>query len=787
VNLRILSSARGRLCLASALCVLVALVAAAGNAQGISLLPPSLKSQNLEIAGASTQAIVDLPRSTVLQRGIQLGPLDDLTARTVLLGELISTPPVLMQIAKQVGIAPGELSASTSYVAGMVEQMLWPDLQVRATQIIDARAPYQLNIQPDPALPRFEIYARAPTPQEAERLANAVVPGVRGFLRSYAISRGADPANQLRIEQLGSARGAVINSHAKVYIAGLTFLIVFALCAALLALAARVRRGWKLAARSRHSREVLCEPDSIADANGAPPDGLSRGGTVPSVAPSPSGLIAGLAGRRRPRVVSHSRQNLSVPETLRFWTNRRAIAGDVAGRRVVADIVDDWPHTTRVLPWMIAAFLFVLWLVPFDSIQLGGGSFPIDLKFDRIVLPFIFATWVLAVAAGGRGSPRLRLSWVHGGVFIFAGFACLSSVINAHGLNQTLLLDQGVKRIAQLLAYVTFFMLISSVVRRSEVPAFLRYTLVLGAVAAIGTIIEYRFNYNVFYDLSQRLLPGFQVGQAGSVGVDEIGRRLVRGPAELPLEAVGMLTMALPIALVGITDAVRRGQRILYGLVAALLLAGAIATERKSALLAPVAVILTVAYLKRRQLARFAPLALVIVGAVKVLAPGAIGSTVTQLNPSQLGVDTVTDRVLRYDAIRPDVWLHLAFGQGFGTYTVRVLDNEFLGRLIEGGVLGLSAYVLMILSVLFVAIGAIRRRQPVASTIGQIAASVAVATLVLSGTYDVLAFPHVPYIFLSLAGLLVAGVQSPKPVNSPRLRQPPRAKSRAALERAWSS
>ena len=31
---------------------------------------------------------------------------------------------------------------------------------------------------------------------------------------------------------------------------------------------------------------------------------------------------------------------------------------------------DAWPHTTRLLPWAFAVFLAVLWLVPFDSIEL---------------------------------------------------------------------------------------------------------------------------------------------------------------------------------------------------------------------------------------------------------------------------------------------------------------------------------------------------------------------------------------------------------------------------------
>ena len=31
------------------------------------------------------------------------------------------------------------------------------------------------------------------------------------------------------------------------------------------------------------------------------------------------------------------------------------------------------------------------------------ASLPFDLKFDRLVLPILFGTWILSLAAGGPG------------------------------------------------------------------------------------------------------------------------------------------------------------------------------------------------------------------------------------------------------------------------------------------------------------------------------------------------------------------------------------------------
>jgi hypothetical protein len=722
VKVWILSSARRRLCLGGAFCVALALLAALANQMRVSGAPSSARSGGVEIAGAAAQAGVDLPDTSIVQAGVTEDKVQSLTLRAVLLAELTSTPPVVTQIAEQAGVPQSELSISTSFVQNIPEQLLGPDLEVRANQIIDSRAPFQINIQPDPNIPRFEIYAQAPTLAQAAHLADSVVPGVRAYLRSYALSHGADPANQVRVQQLGPALGTVLNSSARFEIFGLTFLIVFGFSAALLLLLVRIRRGWTLASTTNSAPHVAF--DVPTDRRQGPPE--------------------------QP---------------------------------------DNWPHTTRALPWLIAGFMAILWLVPFDSIQLGG-SLPIDLKLDRIVLPVIVLLWVLALAAGGRAAPRVRLSWIHAGIFLFAGLAWLSTVINIGEINHELLLGQAVKRLALLIAYVTFFVMIASVVRRSELAAFLRYTLVLAVVAAIGTIVEFRFNVNVFYDVAHAVLPGFQIANPVA-GVDNLGRRLVSGPAELPLEAVGMFTMALPIALIGVIDATRSRGRILYGLAAALLLAAALTTERKSGALGPLAVILTLAFFKRQKLLRLAPLGLVLLVSIKFLAPGAINNVLTQLAPSQLGVSTVDDRVLRFDAIRPDVWLHPLFGQGFGVYSIRILDNELLQRLLEGGLLGLAAYVLMLLIIAFVATALVRSRERDCATVALVAAAAAVSVLVMSALYDWMAYPHDPYILLSLAGLLAVAVKSrreePFTVEQWAAGQPPGMRSSSASGRHRAS
>ena len=65
-----------------------------------------------------------------------------------------------------------------------------------------------------------------------------------------------------------------------------------------------------------------------------------------------------------------------------------------------------------------------------------------------------------------------------------------------------------------------------------------------------------------------------------------------------------MLTMALPIALVRLIDAGSWGTRIMYTLAACLLVAAVFATYRKSAIVAPAAVVLTLALLPPQRAAQ---------------------------------------------------------------------------------------------------------------------------------------------------------------------------------------
>ena len=410
----------------------------------------------------------------------------------------------------------------------------------------------------------------------------------------------------------------------------------------------------------------------------------------------------------------------------------------------------------------------MLWLIPFDTIKLTV-SLPFDLHLDRIVLPFILLAWGLVFACGRSGALRLRLTPIHVAIGSFVLIAFLSVVVNAAALNQALMLKDAIKHLLLLGSYAAFFLVIATAVRPSEVRAFLNYTLVLAVLCGIGTLVEFRFHYNVFYSLSATLFPSslFQVGQAYSSGlVDEIGRVVILGPGEVGLEVASMLAMAVPLALVGIMHAKRRRSRFLYGVAASVVLAAGLSTDEKTSIVAPLIAIIALICFRPRLLRRLLPLFLVMILAAHVLAPGAIGSVTEQFAGGRLNaVGTTQHRQDGYDAIRPLVWSHPALGAGFGSYNGvlnRILDNQMLDNLIETGVIGEVAYILMPVVVLATAIPLIRARRNASSRDALGAAVGAVVFLTVSCLFDDMSFPHVPYIFLTAAGFVAVLWQQSK-------------------------
>ena len=228
----------------------LAVVAATLSVANVSLLPPRVEPRSVEIASAFTQVVVDTPKSAILDLR---QPTDDILAlknRSVIVGNVMASPPVRAYIARRAGVPSEVLQVVSPRTPAQPRARETIGKKKGPKDLVASTDQYRLDIQANPTVPILDVYAQAPTAEAAARVANATADGLRDYLRDLAAKERTPAAAQIRLRQLGRATGTVLNEGMNVQLAGLTFLLVFSLsCGATLFLG-RVRRGWHVAEAS---------------------------------------------------------------------------------------------------------------------------------------------------------------------------------------------------------------------------------------------------------------------------------------------------------------------------------------------------------------------------------------------------------------------------------------------------------------------------------------------------------------------------------------------------------
>jgi hypothetical protein len=433
---------------------------------------------------------------------------------------------------------------------------------------------------------------------------------------------------------------------------------------------------------------------------------------------------------------------------------------------------DDWPNTKRPMPWAVAGFLAMVWLIPFDSVTLPV-SLPLGSKLDRPLLIGLAALWVLSLL-GARTVSRLRLSPVHWAYLALLLIAMLSLVFNDATIVRLGELDLAIRKLALLFSYALLFVIVASSIKPSEVRNLTTLMLGLASITAIAALVEYRTGYNVFFDLMSKALPVSMPSELGAF--DSIGRKSVIGPTIHPLAVAMMMSLALPFAVMAFLESEERRMRVRYAAVIALMLAAAVATQRKTSFVAPSFGLLVLFAYRPRAVVKLIPVGLLLIVVVHAAAPGALGGVGDQLKPSNLfGVATTKDRQGDYTAITPDVIQHPFIGRGYESYDqkkYRILDNQYLSTVIGIGLLGVITYLSVFGAMFLLAHRTARagdpRRAPPA-----IAAGAAIVSLVVgSALLDYFALPQLAYLSSFIGGLVVVAAE---PEMAKRRTRPSRA------------
>ena len=200
----------------------------------------------------------------------------------------------------------------------------------------------------------------------------------------------------------------------------------------------------------------------------------------------------------------------------------------------------------------------------------------------------------------------------------------------------------------------------------------------------------------------------------------------------------------------------------------ALMVAGALATDRKTALVVPVAVVIYIACYRPRQVLRLAPLGLVVlVGLVHLASPGALGTVLDLSTPRQQQLDDPPRRAISPTS-RPTCWRIRCSAAASARSTpnsrlssgsTTTSTSTSCGR---SAPLGLLAFIWMILAPVVIARAAIRTRGPTVASLALATSGGCVAFLVVCALFDALSFPQAPYMFFVVAALTTIAAAGPE-------------------------
>ena len=407
---------------------------------------------------------------------------------------------------------------------------------------------------------------------------------------------------------------------------------------------------------------------------------------------------------------------------------------------------------------LISTLVLVVMFIPIRRYTLPGGL-PFELEPYRLLVFVVLLGWVGALLV----NPRVRVnpSGLRGPITLLL-LAVLGSIAVNPG-NVAAEQTQVMKSLTFLLSFLLVLMLIVSVVdSREKVDRILKVLVGSGAVVAVFAILESRTDYNIFNDLG-KILPFLHLNE-----VPEIpgrGARLrVFASAQHSIALSAAMVMLVPLA----AYLAVRTKRKLWWLAVVLMLIAAVATISRTGILMLLIITAIFLFVRPADARRALPIALPALVLMHLFVPGAIGSLKSAFAPEgglvaeqkgeagKGGSGRVADLGPALDQAKARPVL----GQGFGTRITdngqtkaNILDNQWLGTLLETGALGVLAWIWLFFRTVrrLIARG---RGDP--SDLGLLRTALAGSILAFAVglfTYDAFSFIQVTYVMFILVAL----------------------------------
>ena len=354
----------------------------------------------------------------------------------------------------------------------------------------------------------------------------------------------------------------------------------------------------------------------------------------------------------------------------------------------------------QLLSWrnLISLLILVILFIPMRRYTLPGGL-PFELDPYRVLVAFVLMGWTASLLADP--TVRLRRSGLEAPLLLILASSIAS--ILANGGRASSVGAEVAKSLTFLLSYfVVFFLIVSVTTRQRQVDFLLKVIVGGGAIVAGCAILESRTHLNVFDHLSA-LIPVLHQQESEAAVIDMRGFRAF-GSAQHPIALSAALVLLVPLSIY----LVQRDGRRRWWLAGGLLLTGALATMSRTSIIMLLVAGLTFVWLRPRAMKRLWPALFPALALVHFALPGTLGTLKQSFfpaggllaqqaaNPGYTGQGRLADLGPAFDQ-----WTqHPLFGSGYATRVVglpgidgQILDDQWLGTLLETGVLGFFAWL----------------------------------------------------------------------------------------------
>ncbi len=429
----------------------------------------------------------------------------------------------------------------------------------------------------------------------------------------------------------------------------------------------------------------------------------------------------------------------------------------------------------RLLGWrsLLSLTILAILFVPIRRYSLPG-SLPIDLEVYRLVVAFLVLGWLTSLLVDDR--VRARASGLEAPLVAFLVAVVLSLVLNPGRVGD--LGGSVVKAVSFLASFVLVFFVVVSLVRRPAEIDFLVRLLVLGG-AALGAlaVVESATGYNPFNHLAS-VAPIMQLhaDQIPASAATRGGGLRAYASAQHPIALGAAMAMLLPLAVYRISASSRH--RLVWWVAAALIVLGLLASRSRTPIVMLVAEMLVYLVLRRgdvvRLLPRILPAAVAVFIGLQLVLPGTLAAITDAFSPSgglvaeqqQGGVGSARLTTLG-PALRDEFLPNPILGEGYGTRVIAtvanagrtnapILDDQWLGTLLETGVAGVAALA-WFLARFVRRTGSAGKRDPSPRGLLLIGSAAAVTAFAVSMlTYDAFSFIQATFLLYIVLGLGVS-------------------------------